>query len=67
MAKAKLGFECRNLKSQMVSNTRIQIMLRTVLTFGLPQSAKGERTRENATENLLKRTATRPVRSVNLT
>ena len=67
MAKVELGFECRNLKSQMVSNTRIQIMLRTVLTFGQPKSAKGERTRTNATENLLKRTATRPVRSVNLT
>ena len=67
MAKAELGFECRNLKSQMVSNTRIQIMLRTVLTFGQPRSAKGKRTRTNAKENLFKRTATRPVRSVNLT
>ena len=42
-------------------------MLRTVLTFGQPRSAKGERTRTSATENGLKRTATRPVRSVNLT
>ena len=64
MAKVELGFECRNLKSQMVSNTRIHL---PVLTFGQPRSAKGKRTRTNATENLLKRTATRPVRSVNLT
>merc|ERR1739844_291341 len=49
----------------LIVNARIQIMLRTALTFGQPRSAKGERIRENAAENLLKRTATRPVRSVN--
>ena len=42
-------------------------MLRTVLTFGKPRNAKGKRTRTNATEKKLNRTATRPVRSVNLT
>ena len=51
MAKVELGFERQNLKSQMVSNTRIQIMLRTVLTFGQPRSAKGERTKEDVTDN----------------
>merc|ERR1739842_128131 len=55
------------IPTALIVNARIQIMLRTVLTFGQPRSAKGEKTRTNATENLLKRTATRPVRSVNLT
>merc|ERR1740129_2096795 len=55
------------IPTALIVNARIPIMLRTVLTFGQPRSAKGERTRTNATENLLKRTATRPVRSVNLT
>merc|ERR1712228_134890 len=50
----------------LIVNARIQIMLRTVLTFGKPKSAKGKRTRTNATEKRLKRTARRPVRSVNL-
>merc|ERR1712088_638721 len=55
------------IPTALIVNARIPIMLRTVLTFGQPRSAKGKRTRTNATENLLKRTVTRPVRSVNLT
>merc|ERR1712203_989404 len=50
----------------LIVNARIQILLRTVLTFGKPKSAKGKRIRTNATEKRLKRTARRPVRSVNL-
>ena len=42
-------------------------MLRTVLTLGQLTGVKGERTKEDATENLSKRCVTRPVSSVNLT
>ena len=66
MAKAELGFECQNLKSQMVSNTRIQIMLRTVLTFGQPRNAKGERTKEDVTDNGSKKIVKWPVKFVKL-
>ena len=50
----------------MISNARIQIMLRTVLTIGQPRSAKGERTKENVTENGSKKIVKRPVRFVKL-
>merc|ERR1739844_528614 len=35
----------------LIVNARIQIMLRSVLTFGQPRNAKGERTKEDVTDN----------------
>merc|ERR1711997_230214 len=39
------------IPTALIVNARIQIMLRTVLTFGQPRSAKGERTKEDVTDN----------------
>ena len=41
-------------------------MLRTVLTFGQPRSAKGEGTKEDVTDNGSKKIVKRPVRFVKL-
>merc|ERR1711935_638078 len=46
----------------LIVNARIQIMLRTVLTFGQPRSAKGEGTKEDVTDNGSKKIVKRPVR-----
>merc|ERR1712238_126633 len=50
----------------LIVNARIQIMLRTVLTFGQPRSAKGEGTKEDVTDNGSKKIVKRPVRFVKL-
>merc|ERR1739846_67106 len=39
------------IPTALIVNARIQIMLRTVLTFGQPRNAKGERTKEDVTDN----------------
>merc|ERR1712037_215977 len=39
------------IPTALIVNARIQIMLRTVLTFGQPRNAKGGRTKEDVTDN----------------
>merc|ERR1712129_215485 len=50
----------------LIVNARIQIMLRTVLTFGHPRSVKGKGTKEDVTDNGSKKIVKRPVRFVKL-